>query len=594
MKNIRNFSIIAHIDHGKSTLSSRIIEFCKKLSLNSLNIKVLDSMELEKEKGITIKSRCISLNYLYNNEKYNLNLVDTPGHIDFNNELKRYLYACEGVLLIIDALKGIESQTVINYNIAYKLGLKILIVINKIDLPNINIYNLKKKIKKKFKNYNNKILKCSSKYGFGIKNIIKYIINYIPNPICKINNYLQALIIDSYFDNYLGIILIIKIFNGILYEKKNIVFLSNNFVCKIEKIGIFKPEIKYYKYLECGRIGFIIIRNKNINKINIGDTITNYPNKNNIFLKTFKKPLSQLFISIFPKNKKYNYFKESFKKLYLNDYSLTYKKEFSKIFGKGYRCGFLGILHMDIILERLYREFNIKTIITFPNINYKIYFKNGKKKILNNPNNINENEILKIKEYIVKLKIYSPIKYINSIIKLCIKNRGIQKNIIYKNNYVKIIYEIPLNEIIYNFYNNLKNITNGYGYMKYKFLKYKKSNIVKLNILLNKKKINNLSLFIHKKKIFIIGNQILDNLLKYFSKKMFNINLQISVNNKIISSKTIKSYRKNVISKCYGGDINRKNKLLKKQKRGKMKLKKYNNFKINKNIIINFLKIIKF
>ncbi len=592
IKYIRNFCIIAHIDHGKSTFSDRIIEICTNKKLNKNQQRILDTMELEKEKGITIKAQCANLIFKYNNNNYKLNLIDTPGHTDFSYEVSKSLYICEGAILLIDATKGIQSQTLNNYNIAKNLKIKILIVINKIDIKNIKLKKIKKQIKKKL-NYKKKIFLCSSKTSFGIKKIIKEIIRKIPYPKCKNKKSLLAIIIDSYFNNYLGTFLLIKITSGNikLNDKIKILNIKKKYI--IENIMIYTPNKKNINILNCGEVGWITCRIKKINNNLIGNIIYN----NNIKFnnkKILKKTHSQIFASIYPyKNNNFNNLKKSIQKLQLNDSSLTYKIEKSNILGFGFRCGFLGTLHIEIIKERLIREYNSKIIIVNPTIIFKIITKNNKEIYINNIDKIIKiNDIKYIKEPIVKCNITSDKKYIGNIINICNQKRGNLKNLKYINkNNVLLKYKIPLLEIITNLNNDLKSITQGYCTYNYKFYKYKKSNIVLLKIIINNKIIYGLSKLIHINNIKKESERILNILKKYIKKQLFNINIQISCNNKIIYKTNIKALRKNVISKCYGGDITRKKKLIKKQKIGKKKMKKIGNISIKPKILYKILKI---
>ncbi len=594
-KYIRNFSIIAHIDHGKSTLSDRIIEICTGIKINKKNSRILDSMEIEKERGITIKSQSVSLKYKLNNKKYKLNLIDTPGHIDFNNEVSRSLYICDGALLLIDATKGIQSQTITNYNIAKKLNIKIIPIINKIDILYNDIKNIKNQIKNILKIKKKKIIFCSSKKGIGIKNIIIKIINNIPYPKGNKNLPLQAIIIDSYFDNYLGIFLLIKIINGNI--KKNDIIKIINFNKKnyrIKTIHIYIPKKKNINKLYCGEIGWISCNIKITKYFNpIGKIITNYKNKDLIKISKFKKIKPQVYASIYPENNKnFLYFKKSIEKLSLNDYSFTFKPENSYLLGNGFRCGFLGILHIEIIKERLEKEYNLNIIITSPMILYKIVTKKNKILYIENPNKLPlKNEIKEIHESISICKIITPQIYCGKIINLCINKRGKQKKILYyNNNNVYLKYEIPTYEIITNFSNIIKSISKGYASFQYKFKKYKKSNIELLEFLINNNKIEGFSILIYKKNIKKYSINIINIIKKNLQRQQFEIKIQSKCNNKIIFSSTIKSFRKNVISKCYGGDITRKKKLLKKQKKGKKKLKKIGNIIIPSKIYFEALK----
>ncbi len=594
-KYIRNFSIIAHIDHGKSTLSDRIIEICTGKKISKKNSRILDSMEIEKEKGITIKSQSVLLKYKFKKKIYKLNLIDTPGHIDFNNEVSRSLYICDGALLLIDSIKGIQSQTITNYKIAKKLNIKIIPIINKIDLLYNDIKNIKNQIKNIFKIKKKKIILCSSKKGIGIKNIILKIIKNIPYPKGSINLPLQAIIIDSYFDKYLGIFFLIKVINGNI-KKNDIIKIINldNKKYYIKTIHIYIPKKKNINILYCGEIGWVSCNIKIIKYFNpIGKVITDYKNNNLIKISNFKKTKPQLYASIYPENNKnFLYFKKSIEKLSLNDYSFVFKQENSYLLGNGFRCGFLGILHVEIIKERLKKEYNLNIIITSPSIIYKIITKKKKILYIENPNKLPpKNEIKEIQEQISICKIITPQIYCGKIINLCINKRGIQKKIIYfNNNNVYLKYELPTNEIITNFSNIIKSISQGYASFQYKFKKYRKSNIELIEFLINNNKLEGFSILIHKNKIKKYSENIINTIKKNLNKQQFEIKIQSKCNNKIISSCIIKSFRKNVISKCYGGDVTRKKKLLEKQKKGKKKLKKIGNILISSKIYFETIK----
>ncbi len=590
IKYIRNFCIIAHIDHGKSTFSNKIINICNKKNIKK-KLNLLDSMELEKEKGITIKAQSINLKYKYKKKNYNLNLVDTPGHIDFNNEVSKSLYICEGAILLIDASKGIQSQTLNNYKIAKKLNLKIIIVINKIDIKNLNINKIENQIKDILK-IKQKIFKCSSKTGYGIKKIIKNIIKNIPHPKSNVKKPLKALIVDSYFNNYLGTFLLIKIYNGKIKIKDKIKIINyDKKFYYIENIIVNSIKKKKKNILKSGEIGWISCNIKNFNKNPIGKTLTLY-NNNKIKNIKIKKIKPQIFVSIFPKkNTNFKYLKKSIKKLNLNDSSFTYKLEKSNILGYGYRCGFLGILHIEIIKERLKREYKIKTLITNPNITFKIKKKNNEILYSNNIDEISNLNIKYIKEPIVKCKIISIYKHIGKIINLCIKKRSNIENIIYLKNNVIIKVKIPLLEIIINFNDKIKSLTQGYSSFNYKKYKYKKSKIVILKILINNLLISNLSTLIHINNIKKESKRRINIIKKNIKKQLFDIDIKVLCNNKIIHKTKIKALRKNVINKCYGGDISRKKKLLNKQKLGKKKMKKIGKIYISNKIFSKILKI---
>ncbi|MGK2896835.1 MAG: translation elongation factor 4 [Candidatus Makana argininalis] len=592
-KNIRNFSIIAHIDHGKSTLSDRIIQICDGLSIREMSHRVLDSMEIEKERGITIKSQSAALYYKYkNNQIYQLNLIDTPGHIDFSYEVSRSMYACEGAILLIDATQGIEAQTLTNYNLAIEMNLKIITVINKIDLPNADIDKVIKNIKNILGVDSSNIILCSSKTGYGVNTIVKSIIKNIPFPAGDINSPLQALIIDSWFDNYLGVTSLIRIKNGKLQIGNKIKIMSTGKIYKVKKLGIFTPKKQYRNFLNCGEVGWLSCSIKNINKSPVGDTITLYSQPSFNFLPGFKKSKPMVYTSLFPTDSKnYKNFKQSLEKLSLNDASLYYENEKSNILGFGFRCGFLGLLHMEIIKERILREYHINIINTLPSVTYQIITNKKKIKYIDNPSNINNiNHIYEFREPIVECNIVLPKKYLGKIISLCEFGRGVKKNIFYIGNQIKLIYDIPMYYVILDFFDKLKSNSCGYASLDYNFKKFKKSDIVKVDILINKNKIDSLSVLIHRNDSINYGRKLINKLKNIIPRHQFNISIQAVIGNNVILRSNVKQLRKNVLSKCYGGDISRKKKLLKKQKEGKKKMKYIGNINIPKNVFINILK----
>ncbi|QJC36057.1 elongation factor 4 [Enterobacteriaceae endosymbiont of Donacia cincticornis] len=596
MKNIRNFSIIAHIDHGKSTFADRLIEICGGLSIREMTSQVLDSMVLEKERGITIKAQSVSLQYKSkNNNIYKLNFIDTPGHVDFSYEVSRSLAACEGALLLIDASQGIEAQTISTCKTALEMGLKVLPVINKIDLLFIDIEKIKNDIQEitgiKSKNF----LKCSAKTGLGVKKVIENIVKKIPPPAGNIKKKLQALIIDSWFDNYLGVIALVCIKNGQISKGMKIIILNTKKKYFIEKIGIFTPKKKILNELKCGDVGWIVLGVKNITEVPVGATITSYINPSSKILSGFKKSIPKVFAGLFPIiSDEYIIFSNALKKLSLNDSSLFFEPENSEILGYGYRCGFLGLLHMEIIQQRLLKEYNIDIIITIPSVKYEIKMKNNSILYIDNPSKFPNFYLIKeIREPILKCKIFSPIKYIGKIIKLCISKYGIQKNIIYHNNNVILIYEIPMIGIIINFFDKLKSITKGYGSLDYSFLKFKKSDLVCMNILINKKCVDALTTITYRNKIYSYSRLLIEKLKILIPRQQFNIIIQAAIGKKIISSTNIKQLRKNVIAKCYGGDVSRKKKLIQKQKEGKKRMKNIGNIYLPSSIFLDMLKITK-
>ncbi|WP_343154952.1 translation elongation factor 4 [Buchnera aphidicola (Pseudoregma panicola)] len=593
MKNIRNFSIVAHIDHGKSTLSDRIIQICNGLPKREMKNRILDSMELERERGITIKAQSVSLQYKsISGKKFLLNLIDTPGHVNFSYEVSRSLYACEGVLLIIDSTQGVEAQTLANCRFALKMKLKIIPVLNKIDLPTSNISKSIKQIEEIIGITSKNYIKCSAKTGKGIIELLEKIIRFIPHPNGCNKHKLQALIIDSWFDNYLGVIILIRIKNGILFENSKIKIINTGYIFKVEKVGIFTPKKIYKKCLKSGEIGWAICGTKNISSISVGNTITNFNNEEKIFVEKINKINPQIYISLFPiKSEKYKMLKDGIKKLSLNDNALHYETEHSNVLGFGFRCGFVGLLHMEIIKERLEREYYVDIISTSPNVIYKIFTKKNKVLYVDNPSKFPEKQYIKyIEEPFSKCTILSPIKFFGKIINLCIEKRGKQIKTKYFDNQVCMIYQIPTSEIIIDFFDRLKSISKGYASLEYKFLKYKKSDVVKLDILINSEKIDPLSHIIYNNNINNFSKKILKKIKETISRHQFNISIQACIGNKIIAKENIKQLRKNVLSKCYGGDITRKKKLLQKQKYGKKKLKKVGKINMSQETFFSILK----
>ncbi|CAL4320449.1 translation elongation factor 4 [Buchnera aphidicola] len=592
MKKIRNFSIIAHIDHGKSTLSDRLIQKCGGLSEREMSNQVLDTMDIEKERGITIKAQTAAINYTSKNKKkYRLNLIDTPGHVNFSYEVFRSLYACEGALLVIDASQGIEAQTLANFYSAKKMNLKIIPVINKIDLPHAHPKIILKDLEKIIKIPPSEAVLCSAKTGKGINKLLEKIIHSIPKPSGNSKKLLQALIIDSWFDNYLGVVSLVRIKNGILKKNSKIQIMSTKKTYKIEKIGIFTPKTINLKKLKCGEVGWIIIGEKNILSAPVGDTITSVKNPSKKILKGFKKITPQIYSSLYPiDSNQYRNFRTALEKLSLNDASLFYQPENSKALGFGFKCGFLGVLHLEITKERLEREYNIDVISTSPAVIYKIK-KNNKNIYINSPENFpKNNKKYIIKEPIAECTILLSEKYIGNIMNLCIKKRGIQKNMIYHNpRKIILIYEIPMSEVVLNFFDDIKSVSSGYASLEYKFKKFKKSDLVCLQIFINSEKIDALSLIIHTSKAIKKAKKIVAKMKNIIPKHQFEINIFAIIKNKIIAKSTIRQLRKNVLSKCYGGDISRKKKLLQKQKIGKKKMKKIGKINMPKESFFSIL-----
>ncbi|VFP79180.1 translation elongation factor 4 [Buchnera aphidicola] len=595
MKYIRNFSIIAHIDHGKSTLSDRLIQICGGLSKREMSNQVLDTMDLERERGITIKAQSVTINYTSKKGKnFYLNFIDTPGHVNFAYEVSRALSASEGALLIIDAAQSVQAQTVANCLSALKMNLSILPILNKIDLPNARPKQVCQDIKDIIGISTKDIVLCSAKTGQGIPELLEKIITVIPSPKGSADNPLQALVIDSWFDKYLGVVSLVRIKNGFIKIKDKILILRTKKVYQVEQLGIFTPKRILKPMLSCGEVGWMICGIKNIHSILVGETITSFKNPSTNLIPGFQKIKPKIYAGLFPiKTNQYNQFKEALNKLQLNDSSLFYEPENSQALGFGFRCGFLGILHMEIIQSRLEREYNIEIILTAPTVIYEVILIKNKKIIyLDNPVKFpHTNLIHEIREPIAFCNILTPTKYIGEIINLCIKKRGIQKNLIYHNKKTVIQYEIPLSEVISNFFDKLKSVSSGYASLEYNSIGFRKSDLVKIDILINSIKIDALSSICHRKNSICFAKNIIERIKKIIPRHQFNVPIQAAIENNIISRVNVKQLRKNVLSKCYGGDISRKKKLLQKQKKGKKRMKIIGNVKIPQEIFFSILQL---
>ncbi len=591
MKDIRNISIIAHIDHGKSTLADRLIENYGIINSREMQEQMLDSMALERERGITIKAQTVSLIYKDNGKEYKVNIIDTPGHVDFSYEVSRSLSACEGVLLVVDATQGIEAQSIAHASLAINLGLNIIPIINKIDLPSANIESVKNDLSDFLQIDSADIIEVSAKTGFGVNNIMPAVIDRIPPPKLSQDDYAKACIVDSWFDNYLGVVVLVKIVSGSLKPKQKIKILSNKKEFIIDKVGIFTPKITYLDKLDVGDVGFIIASIKNLNAAPVGDTIVDYKAEQPLALPGFEKIQPRVFSGFYPiDSKNYQDSKKALDKLSLNDNSFTYESENSLSLGHGFRCGFLGLLHMEIIRERLLREYNLDFLMTIPSVTYKIETKNNKLLEIKSPKDLPEQtQIKNFLEPIAEIKIITPSDYLGSIIELCINKRGKQKNLQYRTNSVEIIFEIPLSEIIYDFFDKLKSLTKGYASYDYTIIDYKESNMIRLDIHVNKKKVDALSQIMHKDDSYRKARQLIDNLKNLIPRQMFEISIQACIGSKVLASTSVRGYRKDVTAKLYGGDATRKMKLIEKQKEGKRKMKKIGNVDIPKEAFYEFM-----
>lgn len=575
-KNIRNFCIIAHIDHGKSTLADRILEITNAVSKREAKAQLLDNMDIERERGITIKLNTASLKYHYNNEEYLLNLIDTPGHVDFSYEVSRSLAACEGAILVVDAAQGIEAQTLANLYLALESNLTIIPVINKIDLPNADVEKVSKELIDLIGFSKDEIILTSAKTGEGVKKLVDAIVERIPSPEGKNNSKLKALIFDSVFDSYKGVIASVRVVDGSLKVGDKIRFMQSGAVYDVTELTINTPKEEKIDELSSGEVGFVVGSIKNIMDVAVGDTITLDENPASEPLPGYKPMKSMVFCGLYPiESTKFEDLRDALNKLKLNDASLVFEPETSTALGFGFRCGFLGLLHLDIIKERITREFNIELITTAPSVVYEVILTNKQTIMVDSPNKLPEIQtISEIKEPYIKTSIFTPSEFIGPIMELCQNKRGNYVSMEYINaTRVNIHYELPLSEIVYDFFDKLKSYTKGYASFDYEFIGNRTSNLVKMDILLNGEVIDALSVIVHKDFAYNRGKSVVEQLRKTIPRQMFEIPIQAALGNHIIARATVKALRKDVLAKCYGGDITRKRKLLEKQKEGKKRMK---------------------
>ncbi len=590
--NIRNFSIIAHIDHGKSTLADRFLELTNTYESRNNETQILDNMDLEKERGITIKLNAVCLDYEYKGEKYTLNLIDTPGHVDFSYEVSRSLAACEGAILVVDASQGIEAQTLANLYLAMENDLTIIPVINKIDLPNANTEKVKNELVKTLGFKEDEILLCSAKTGLGVKEILDAVIERVQPPVIKENDKLRALIFDSHFDSYRGVVLLVKVMEGSIKVKDKIKMMQMDSVFEVTEVGVNKIVNKPLDKLSSGMVGYVAAAIKDISKVAVGDTITLESNPALEPLHGYKKMKPMVFSGIFPTEaNKYDELKDALEKLKLNDASLTISPENSIALGFGFRTGFLGLLHMDIVLTRLEREFNLETIATSPSVVYKVGLTSGDEIEVSSPNEMPEKvKIAYIKEPYIYTNIITPTEFIGPIMTLCQNKRGIYDVTEYLDETrVNIHYYIPLGEIIYDFYDKLKSTTKGYASFDYEMSDYRESKLVKMDILLNGQIVDALSVIVHEDFAYSKGRYIVTKLRKTIPRQMFEVPIQASIGSKVIARENVSAMKKNVLAKCYGGDVSRKRKLLEKQKEGKKKMKMIGSVEVPKEAFLSIL-----
>ena len=592
-ENIRNFCIIAHIDHGKSTLADRILEKTGAITKRESRDQMLDSMDLERERGITIKLNTVELTYKKGNEEYLLNLIDTPGHVDFSYEVSRSLAACEGAILVVDAAQGIEAQTLANMYLAIENNLTIIPIINKIDLPNANVDKVKKEIIDSFGFKEENIILTSAKTGYGIDELLDAIIEKIPSPNGNDNDRLQALIFDSIYESYRGAIIWIRVVNGTVSVGDKIKMISSNNEYEIVELGKHNPWETKVKTLRSGEVGYLCASIKSVSDVKVGDTIT-ISGKESLPLPGYNEIKPMVFCGFYPiESNRYTDLREALEKLKLNDASLSFEPETSTALGFGFRCGFLGMLHMDVTQERIEREFGINIIATSPSVIYEVILTNNERIMVDNPNKMpDKSKISQILEPYIKTNIFVPSKYVGSIMELCQEKRGTYINMDYVNSTrVNIHYEIPLSEIVYDFFDKLKSFTKGYASFDYELIGYKPSNLVKMDILINGDEVDALSCIIHKDFAYKKGKQIVENLKKLIPSQLFEVPVQAVIGTKVIARTDIKAMRKNVLAKCYGGDITRKRKLLEKQKEGKKRMKRVGNVEIPQEAFLSVLSV---
>lgn len=575
-ENIRNFSIIAHIDHGKSTLADRILELTGAITEREKQDQLLDNMDIERERGITIKLNAARLNYHYKNEDYIMHLIDTPGHVDFSYEVSRSLAACEGAVLVVDAAQGIEAQTLANIYLALENDLTIIPVINKIDLPNADVPKVKQELVETLGFDEEEIILTSAKTGEGVQDLIEAIIERVPSPNGNSNDKLKALVFDSYFDSYKGVVVLVRIKDGKLKLKDKIKFMATNAIHEVTELGFNDPKPRNTDVLDCGEVGYICASIKSIGDIKVGDTITLESNPATESLPGYKPMRPMVFCGLYPVDtNRYPDLREALEKLKLNDAALEFEPETSEALGFGFRCGFLGLLHMEIIEERLEREFNINHIATSPSVIYKITKTDNEVIYIDSPAKMPDRQKIKvIEEPYIKTNIYVPSNYIGSVMELCQNKRGTYISMEYiTTNRVNIHYEIPLSEIVYNFFDKLKSSTKGYASFDYDLIGYKPSDLVKMDVLLNGEVVDALSVIVHKDFAYNRGKAIVYKLKEIIPRQLFEVPIQAVIGSKVIARTDIKAMRKNVLAKCYGGDITRKRKLLEKQKEGKKRMK---------------------
>ena len=594
MKNIRNFSIIAHIDHGKSTLADRIIHLCGGLEDREMEAQVLDSMDIERERGITIKAQTAALQYKADDGQiYNLNLIDTPGHVDFSYEVSRSLSACEGALLVVDASQGVEAQSVANCYTALDLGVEVTAVLNKIDLPSADPDRVKQEIEDVIGVDASDAVLCSAKTGLGVRDVLEAVIKKVPCPKGNVDAPLKALVVDAWFDNYVGVVMLVRVIDGVLKPKEKIKLMATGAQHLCEQVGVFTPKSLQKTALSAGEVGFVIAGIKSLDDAKVGDTVTHTDKPASEPLAGFKEVKPQVFAGLYPvESNQFEALRTALEKLSLNDSSLLFEPENSTALGFGFRCGFLGLLHMEIVQERLEREYDMDLITTAPTVVYELLLKDGSVVQIENPSRLPEpSRIEETREPVINVNLLMPQDYVGPVMTLCNGKRGVQKNMQYMGRQVMLSYEMPLNEVVLDFFDKLKSVSRGYASMDYEFLEFRAADLVKLDIMVNGERVDALSLIVHRANSVYRGREVAAKMRELIPRQMFDVAIQASIGANIIARETVKAMRKNVIAKCYGGDVSRKRKLLDKQKEGKKRMKQVGNVEIPQEAFLAILRV---
>ena len=594
MQHIRNFSIIAHIDHGKSTLADRLIQRCGGLAAREMSAQVLDSMDIERERGITIKAQTAALEYRAQDGKvYNLNLIDTPGHVDFSYEVSRSLSACEGALLVVDASQGVEAQTVANCYTAIELGVEVLPVLNKMDLPQADPEGARQEVEDVIGIDAGHAVLASAKTGVGIDEILEMVVARVPPPVGDTDAPLQALIIDSWFDNYVGVVMLVRVINGVLRPKDKILLMASGATHLCEQVGVFTPKSLSRTQLSAGEVGFVIAGIKELANAKVGDTITLVGKPAAAPLPGFKEVKPQVFAGLYPvESSEYDQLRDSLEKLKLNDAALMFEPEVSQALGFGFRCGFLGLLHMEIVQERLEREFDMDIITTAPSVVYEVEQRDGTFAVIDSPARMPEvGNIIDILEPIVKVTLFMPQEYVGPVMTLCNQKRGVQTNMAYHGRQVHLTYEMPLAEIVLDFFDKLKSVSRGYASMDYEFLEYRSADVVKVDLLINGDRVDALAVIVHRANARYRARDVVTRMRSLIPRQMFDVAIQAAIGAEVIARENVKALRKNVLAKCYGGDISRKKKLLEKQKAGKKRMKQVGSVEIPQEAFLAILQV---